>query len=292
MQLKCPLWQKIVIYIIKSIPKKTWPYISKIIASLVLMTNINRIKIAKTNIFLCIKPCNKILKKNLANTIYSIFELLHYNQKNLPETNLQSQTSFINALSQNKGLLIVHPHTLSMNLAGAIICNYVYKNSNKKFGYIYRPTKNEQSNNLLQYLRYNLGPNAHWFSSRKTTACIKFLRQGGVLMTFPDHDLGKERSVFSNFCGIQTATCPSFAKMAELGKANCLAIALYRKNQTLIFNNQENLNTSQPDQKIADWLNQWVESFVKKNPEQYFWLHKRFKTRPANNKSLYYDFDG
>ena len=287
MQLKCPLWQKIVIYILSLTPKKTWPHISKIIASLALSTNINRVNIAKTNISLCIKPCDKILKKNIANTIYSIFELLHYNHKNLPTTNLNTQTNFINALNQNKGLLIIHPHTLSMNLAGAIICSYVYNNSNKKFGYIYRPTKNEKSNNLLQYLRYNLGPNAHWFSSRKTTACIKFLRQGGVLMTFPDHDLGIERSVFSDFCGIQTATCPSFAKMAELGKANCIAIALYKKDDTLSFNNQEQLNTAQPDQKIADWLNHWVESVVKKNPAQYFWLHKRFKTRPDKENSLY-----
>jgi KDO2-lipid IV(A) lauroyltransferase len=34
-------------------------------------------------------------------------------------------------------------------------------------------------------------------------------------------------------------------------------------------------------------MNQFIEERVKEMPEQYFWLHKRFKTRPAGEGSFY-----
>ena len=289
MQLKCPFWQQAAIKIVQLIPKRAWGWLSNLLAKLLVASNIQRVKIARVNIYLCIKPCELILKQNLANSIYSIFELLTYNCNNLPQTNILSQKNFLQALNNKQGVLLVHPHTLSMNLAGAIICSYVCAHSNKKFGYIYRPAKNEKSNNILQYFRYILGPQAHWFQAKDTKACIRFLRSGGVLMTFPDHDLGKERSVFSNFCNIQTATCPAFAKMAILGQATCLPIMLYKQNNKFVFKDQKPINLNQTEQQLADWLNTWVENFVLSHPTQYFWLHKRFKTRPKNKQDFYHN---
>jgi lauroyl/myristoyl acyltransferase len=104
-----------------------------------------------------------------------------------------------------------------------------------------------------------------------------------------DQDLGAKNSVFAPFFGIPTATINAPAKLTKNQNTLAIAISFIRKN------NHYHLKISPPLSNYpstdmldnATRLNTLLEAQIQKAPEQYLWIHRRFKTRPPNEKSFY-----
>lgn len=106
-------------------------------------------------------------------------------------------------------------------------------------------------------------------------------------MTFPDHDMGPERSVWVDFMGVPAATCPAFMKLAHISGAQCLpAYFLNQHPQPTLFLEAPIVLEKDPV-KAAKWLNLWLAKIIKIAPAQYFWVHRRFKSQPQGTPCPY-----
>jgi Kdo2-lipid IVA lauroyltransferase/acyltransferase len=105
----------------------------------------------------------------------------------------------------------------------------------------------------------------------------------------PDMDLGDRDALFVPFFGVEAATVTSMARLAAAAKAVVIPVVTHLTDtgyMTTVHPAWEDY----PGDDIALAtlkMNQFIESEVLKFPEQYLWTHKRFKTRPAGEASVY-----
>jgi lauroyl-KDO2-lipid IV(A) myristoyltransferase len=120
---------------------------------------------------------------------------------------------------------------------------------------------------------------------------IKDVRAGNVMFYLPDEDLGRERSIFAPFFGVEKATVPVLGKMAKVCKADVLpCMAEYDvKTRRYIIHILPPLKDfpSGDDYHDTVAMNVALEEIVRLCPTQYFWMMKLFKTRPQGQARIY-----
>ncbi|MDX5406256.1 MAG: LpxL/LpxP family Kdo(2)-lipid IV(A) lauroyl/palmitoleoyl acyltransferase [Chromatiaceae bacterium] len=189
------------------------------------------------------------------------------------------------ALAEGKGVLLLAAHFL--HLEGA--CR-VFGLTHPSVGF-YRP----HNNPLMDYLQYHgrNRANKYMIGKRDVKGLIEALNQQEVCFYLPDQDYGRNRAEFVPFFAVPDAATTTgtllFAKAA-----NCVVIPVITSRlsgsqgyQITVLPALEGF-PSGDDKADVTRVNQWVEHAVLQHPEQYMWLHRRFKTRPdASAPSLY-----
>ncbi|MCC5452693.1 LpxL/LpxP family Kdo(2)-lipid IV(A) lauroyl/palmitoleoyl acyltransferase [Rheinheimera sp. UJ51] len=189
------------------------------------------------------------------------------------------------AVASGKGILLLAGHFLHLEAAGRVIGL-----THPSIGF-YRPNNNP----LMDYLQYHgrIRSNKYMIGKRDVKGLIQALNQQEVCFYLPDQDYGRSRAEFVPFFAVaDTATTTGTLLFANA--ANCVVIPIYtyrlpdyRGYQIDILPAFDHF-PSGDDRADVTRVNQWVEQAVLKNPEQYMWLHRRFKTRPdAEAPSLY-----
>ncbi len=120
---------------------------------------------------------------------------------------------------------------------------------------------------------------------------VTALREGQLLGLLPDMDFGPQDSVFVPFYGILTATVPSLARFARLGKAKVVPLVPRMTAggyEIEVFPAWANFPSDDPVLDTA-LMNQRLQGYIASMPSQYYWVHKRFKTRPEGDVSVYSD---
>ncbi|MFZ3120885.1 MAG: lipid A biosynthesis acyltransferase [Variovorax sp.] len=115
------------------------------------------------------------------------------------------------------------------------------------------------------------------------------LRKGGLLYLLPDMDFGRDQTVFVPFYGVMASTIPSLSRFARLGKAKVVPIV---SRLTPTGYDIEVLPAWQDfpsDDAVADTalMNQRLQGYIDAMPSQYYWVHRRFKTRPEGEPPVY-----
>ena len=115
------------------------------------------------------------------------------------------------------------------------------------------------------------------------------LRKSGLLYLLPDMDFGRDQSVFVPFYGVPAATIPSLSRFARLGKAKVVPVV---SRLTKTGYDIEVLSAWQnfpSDDAVADTalMNARLQGYIDAMPSQYYWVHRRFKTRPEGEPSVY-----
>lgn len=115
------------------------------------------------------------------------------------------------------------------------------------------------------------------------------LRKGGLLYLLPDMDFGRDQTVFVPFYGVQASTIPSLSRFARLGKAKVVPIV---SRLTPTGYDIEVLPAWQDfpsDDVVADTalMNRRLQGYIDAMPSQYYWVHRRFKTRPEGEPPVY-----
>ncbi len=188
------------------------------------------------------------------------------------------------ALDQGKGVLLLASHFLHLEM-GCRIFGYTHPSVG-----FYRP----HNNALMEYFQYHgrARSNKYMIGKRDVKGLISALNDGEVCFYLPDQDYGKKRSLFAPFFAVKdTATTTGTLLFAK--EANCVVMPIYTKRlpgtQGYELEAAPAFDNFPSGDDLADVtrVNQWVEDAVKRNPTQYMWLHRRFKTRPENTPSLY-----
>jgi len=147
-------------------------------------------------------------------------------------------------------------------------------------------------------------PVLEWYQNRgrsRYTVCmieksdlrgaVRYLRGGGVLWYAPDQDFGAKRSVFVPFFGLQAATLAATERLVQL--TGCAVVPMFpvydassRRYTVKFWPALEDFPTGEVVADLAR-INMLLEEHVRQAPEQYWWIHRRFKTRPPGEPPFY-----
>jgi KDO2-lipid IV(A) lauroyltransferase len=188
-------------------------------------------------------------------------------------------------LAKGKGVLLLAPHMLHLEAAGR-----VFGLTHPSIGF-YRP----HNNALMEFFMYRgrSRGNKYMIGKRDVKALLRALNDGEVCFYLPDQDYGRNRAIFAPFFAVQETACTN-GTLLFANAANCAVIPIYTSK---LPNNQGYQIEALP--ALTDFpgkdeyaaicrVNQWVEQAILKHPEQYMWVHRRFKTRPdPDAPSLY-----
>lgn len=154
---------------------------------------------------------------------------------------------------------------------------------------LYRPLRNPVIEQVQQRGRQRYADGM--FERNDLRGIVRHLRAGGVLWYAPDQDLGADRSEFAPFFGIATATARTIVELARLGRAR--VVPMYPLKDPLSGRITVHLEPALEDFPSADAAadlaryNAFLERWIRVHPAQYWWLHRRFKTRPEGEPGWY-----
>lgn len=122
---------------------------------------------------------------------------------------------------------------------------------------------------------------------------VRELRRGTPFAYLPDQDAGRRRGIFVPFCGVPAATVPTLGRLARLAGAVVIpTFARFRPRGgglDLLFDPPLADFPSGDEAADTARMNQVIEARLRDMPAQYFWVHRRFKTRPAGAPPVYPD---
>jgi KDO2-lipid IV(A) lauroyltransferase len=119
---------------------------------------------------------------------------------------------------------------------------------------------------------------------------IRALREGEFIWYAPDQGKRIKYSAVLPFFGVPAVTNTATGRIARMGRAAILPFFGYRREdgtyQVDIYPEITEIPSRDPEAD-AIRINQLIEEFVRKAPEQYFWLHRRFKRRGPQYEDVY-----
>ena len=120
-------------------------------------------------------------------------------------------------------------------------------------------------------------------------AIVAALRDGAPLYLLPDMNFGVEESVFVPFYGVPAATVPSLSRFARLGRAKVVPVITRLVPEGYEIRVLPAWAGFPTDDAVADTalMNARLQVCIDEMPEQYYWVHKRFKSRPSGQPEVY-----
>jgi KDO2-lipid IV(A) lauroyltransferase len=119
---------------------------------------------------------------------------------------------------------------------------------------------------------------------------VRWLRAGGVLHYSPDMDLGRREAMFVPFFGVPAATVTALPRLARAAGAAILPMVTEMTADGYVARIHPPWILSADDDDPLPLLlrmNRFIESEVRRMPQQYLWSHRRFKTRPQGESNPY-----
>ena len=201
--------------------------------------------------------------------------------KYLDKIDLQGWQHYQAALAKGKGVVLIGAHHTTLDIAGSLLSNFM------EVFPIYRKNKNPVFDKIMKKGRERRFPQViERTNMREVLRCLK---NNGTIWYAVDQDYGRKHSVFADFFGVPAATIKATSRIAKISHAELLLFSHYRNQDnsyTLELTPIEGL-PSGDDQKDAEIVNNMVEQAIRKKPEQYMWVHRRFKTQ-ADPSLKYY----
>ncbi|NOI66980.1 LpxL/LpxP family Kdo(2)-lipid IV(A) lauroyl/palmitoleoyl acyltransferase [Vibrio sp. 99-8-1] len=175
-----------------------------------------------------------------------------------------------------KGVLVCAVHALNLEITAR-----AFSTVNLQGYGVYRPHNNPAYNFIQHWGRTHGGNQA--IDRKDVKGMIRALRDGARIFYLPDHDYGRRKSVFVPFFAVDNAcTTTGTSILAYTGQCAVSFVSGFRNNQgkyDLIAEKSVHEQYPQKDEYAAAiFVNQHVEKTILKAPEQWMWLHKRFKT--------------
>ena len=181
-------------------------------------------------------------------------------------------------------IIALAPHFIGLNMGGIRVA-YEYPGTAS----IYSRQKNPAVDRVFLKARTRFG--APHLVSRQDglRSVIRVIRSGKPFYFLPDMDFGRRDAVFVPFFGVQTATITTLPRLAKLADAAVIPVVTRQVGDGYVvrfYPEWKDYPTGDVEADVRR-MNAFIEERVLEMPEQYFWAHKRFKTRPEGEPSPY-----
>jgi KDO2-lipid IV(A) lauroyltransferase len=184
-----------------------------------------------------------------------------------------------------KPTILLCPHFVCLDVAGASIAMVASASS------MYVTQKNATFDKVLRAGRARFKPVKLFTRQDGIKPILRALRDKLPYFMLPDMDFGDKDAEFVPFFGVEAATLTATARIAATTGAQVMPVIAtflpdYRGWRVKFYPVWDNYPG--PDMVAATRrMNQFIEERVRESPAEYFWTHKRFKTRPNGEPSLY-----
>jgi KDO2-lipid IV(A) lauroyltransferase len=181
------------------------------------------------------------------------------------------------ARKTGRGVLLIGGHFTPMEMAARLA------GLQTEFSVMYR----RNNNPVFEYLTA-LYRDRHYGAAiprNDIRALVRRLRQGDSVWYAPDQDYGRRHAVFAPFFGIPAATIAATSRIARMSGAVVLPATYHGRDDASGYDITflpplTDYPTDDPEADAAR-MNRFFEEAIRHAPEQYFWAHRRFKTRPS-----------
>lgn len=189
------------------------------------------------------------------------------------------------AKKEHHGVLFLAIHFTPIEICAALI------NMQISIDGFYRPHKNPIYEFIQCRGRTCRNKDSKVIPKNDTRGIVRALRNERVVNYAVDQDFGRHHSIFTPFFGISTATVTAPLLLAKLGNALVIPYTTKRidgdKGYEVEIYPRLDINSSDDQQHNMCLINRFIEARIRENPEQYLWVHRRFKTRPVGEKTFY-----
>ena len=188
------------------------------------------------------------------------------------------------AQENNQGVLVIGVHFMSLELGGRAmgLCQPMMA--------MYRPHNNKAMEFVQTWGR--MRSNKAMLDRKDLRGMVHALKKGEAVWFAPDQDYGPRGSVFAPLFAVnEAATTSGTYMLARLAKPALITVVLVRKpageGYDLVIQPALQDYPIDDEMAAAAYMNRVIETEIMRAPDQYLWLHRRFKTRPAGTPSLY-----
>jgi KDO2-lipid IV(A) lauroyltransferase len=191
----------------------------------------------------------------------------------------------LEALEGQAPTVIFAPHFVGMDAGWTALTAHL----SRRFCGLYAEQLNADVDRWMAEGRQRFG-NPHVVGKRQgLRALATALREGLPLYLLPDMDHGERDAVFVPFFGVPAATLTSLPRLARLGGAQVVPVTarlVPDGYEVTVHSPWADYPTGDVTADTAE-MNRRLEGFIAEAPEQYYWVHKRFKTRPPGAPAFY-----
>ena len=188
------------------------------------------------------------------------------------------------AKAQGRGVLLVSAHFSTLEFAGSLLTLF------EDMDVTYRKHKNPLFEAVMSNARKRLYPLV--IERKNVRDTYNSLNKGHILWYAPDQDYGARHSVFVPFFGIEAATIIATSRFARANDSMVLFFTNYRdqNNTTYHLELSPVLKDYPSGDDVADAIkiNGIIEQAIRRHPDQYLWMHRRFKTQAAGKAASPY----
>ena len=187
------------------------------------------------------------------------------------------------ALAEGKGVILLTGHFTTLEIGAMLIGLYTPLNG------VYKKAHNPMFNAFMAHYRSTYGEEL--IENKNVRALLRGLRRGRATWFAPDQDFADQDIVFTPFLGGIASTLTATARMSEMTGAKVVPFYPQRlehgKGYRLVILPALQDFPTDDIEKDSARINRAIEDMVYANPEQYGWVHKRFKHRPPGEAPIY-----
>ena len=224
----------------------------------------------------------KATHKSLRDQV--VFEFESEENRNSPEMRLVESER-----AKGRGVLLLGPHLGNWEMGV-----FAYSALHHTLTYLARPLDNPLIEEFTVRLRTRFG-NESIDKNNSVAKAMSILREGGILGVLPDVNVLPRDGVFVPFFG--TLACTTIGVAMIAARTNAMIIPMCcvwdessERYKVMYGKIIEHANTGDRHQDIVDTTAAFtaeMEKFIRAYPEQWLWIHKRWKVRPEGEKELY-----
>ena len=249
-----------------------------------------RRKICFTNLKICFPNSNKIKNFSIAlktfiTFVLSVFDSFYFwGQKKTTiknKINVKNEKLFFDFLKKNKTIIVL-PHFLGIEMVGLKISSvlpcviHYLKQNNLMIDRFLKEKRTKFKNVVLLEQKDSF------------TKVVRSINNNLPFIILPDMDFGIKNNKFIDFFNIPAATVDTVPRLAKITKSKVILLKINRRfsGYFIDFIKFDNFPTDSIENDLIK-INRAIESIVSEKPYNYYWFHRRFKTRPNKNEKFY-----
>jgi KDO2-lipid IV(A) lauroyltransferase len=284
----------VLMWLLHWLPLPVLGRIGKGIGSVLFVLLRHRRRIALTNLKLCLTHLSDqervaVARAHFQGYARSVLErgILWWASPQRLEQLIQIVPAVPTAAAAARPTIFMCPHFVCLEVAGVAITMAGPACS------MYTPQRNRVFNEALRKGRLRFTPDERNLIAREAgiKPIIRAMREGRPFLMLPDMDFGRRESVFVPFFGVPAATLTSPARLTMATHGQVIPVVTrflpdYQGWQVIFYPPWDDYPGTDVDVATAR-MNAFIEERVLESPSEYFWSHKRFKTRPEGEASVY-----
>ncbi len=278
-----------ILKILNALPRRFQLLLGKFLGFIFFSLSKQRREIARWNLKKCFPEKNSteinlILKASFYRLGEAIFEFLNaswMSDRKLKKliVNFDEVSNACSNMDDSKGKLLLFMHNPNLDLVVRTSSLFLPVSGMAK------KQKNKIVDNLFKASREKFTEKI--FNPREILDLMNFLKKGKACLYAPDQDYGYKNSTFINFFGNKALTVKFPYIAARRTHCDVYLFSLERKDRKY-FANFKKLNVFGKNlEEDLRTINFEIEEFIRKNPDNYLWSHRRFKNRPDGEESFY-----